>query len=120
MQKSRKLMTTGEKTFQVVNNLIMAILCVICIYPLWYVLVCSLSDPVLLYAQRGIMLWPLGQWSTRGYTLVMENPNIPIGFRNTLIYMGVGTLINMGKQVLMNADADDTELNIESPIINPK
>ncbi len=31
-----------------------------------------------------------------------------------------GTLINMGKQVLMNADADDTELNIESPIINPK
>ena len=31
-----------------------------------------------------------------------------------------GTLINMGKQVLMNADADDTDLNIESPIINPK
>lgn len=31
-----------------------------------------------------------------------------------------GTLINMGKQVLKNADADDTELNIESPIINPK
>ncbi len=31
-----------------------------------------------------------------------------------------GTLINMGKQVLMNADADDTDLNIESPFINPK
>ena len=29
-----------------------------------------------------------------------------------------GTLINMGKQVLMNADKDDTELNIESSIIN--
>ena len=95
MQRSRNLMTRGEKIFQVVNNAIMALLCIICIYPLWYVLVCSISDPVLLYAQRGIMVWPLGTWSFRGYRLVMENPNIPIGFRNTLIYMGVGTLINM-------------------------
>ena len=31
-----------------------------------------------------------------------------------------GTLINMGKQVLMNADADDTELNIETPNNNLK
>ena len=29
-----------------------------------------------------------------------------------------GTLINMGKQVLMNADKDDTELNIDTSIIN--
>ncbi len=95
MSKSRNLMTTGEKVFQVVNNIIMVILCVICLYPLWYVLVCSVSDPILLYAQRGIMAWPLGEWSLKGYKLVMENPNIPIGFRNTLIYMGLGTLLNM-------------------------
>ena len=95
MQKSKKLMTRGERVFQVVNNVIMAILCIICVYPLWYVLVCSISDPVLLYAQRGIMVWPLGEWSFHGYKLVIENPNIPIGFRNTLIYMGAGTLLNM-------------------------
>jgi len=93
--KSRKLMTRGEKIFQVCNNILMALLCIICIYPLWYVLVCSISDPIQLYAQRGIMVWPLGEWSFRGYRLVIENPNIPIGFRNTLIYMVVGTLINM-------------------------
>ena len=73
----------------------MTLLCIICIYPLWYVLVASLSDPVLLYMQRGILVWPLGEWSIRGYQLVMENPNIPLGFRNTLIYLGVGTFINM-------------------------
>jgi len=95
MTKSRKLMTRGEKIFQICNNLLMAILCVICIYPLWYVLVCSVSDPILLYAQRGIMAWPLGEWSVKGYRLVIENPNIPIGFGNTLIYMGAGTLLNM-------------------------
>ncbi len=95
MQTSRKLMTRGEKAFAVFNYVFMTLLCIICVYPLWYVLVCSVSDPILLYAQRGIMVWPLGEWSLKGYKLVVENPNIPIGFRNTLIYMGVGTLLNM-------------------------
>ena len=93
---ANKLMTRGEKAFAVFNYVFMALLCVICLYPLWYVFVSSVSDPVLLYAQRGILFWPLGQWSGRGYRLVMENLNIPTGFLNTLIYMGVGTVLNMG------------------------
>ena len=92
---ANNLRTRGEKSFAVFNYIFMTLLCVICIYPLWYVLVASLSDPVLLYMQRGILVWPLGEWSIRGYQLVMENPNIPLGFRNTLIYLGVGTFINM-------------------------
>ena len=92
---ANNLRTRGEKSFAVFNYIFMTLLCIICIYPLWYVLVASLSDPVLLYMQRGILVWPLGEWSIRGYQLVMENPNIPLGFRNTLIYLGVGTFINM-------------------------
>ena len=92
---ANNLRTRGEKSFAVFNYIFMTLLCIICIYPLWYVLVASLSDPVLLYMQRGILVWPLGEWSIRGYKLVMENPNIPLGFRNTLIYLGVGTFINM-------------------------
>lgn len=92
---ANELRTRGEKAFAVFNYIFMTILCLICIYPLWYVLVSSISDPVLLYMQRGIMIWPLGEWNMRGYQLVMENPNIPNGFRNTLIYLGVGTFLNM-------------------------
>lgn len=92
---ANNLRTRGEKSFAVFNYIFMTLLCIICIYPLWYVLVASLSDPVLLYMQRGILVWPLGEWSVRGYQLVMENPNIPLGFRNTLIYLGIGTFINM-------------------------
>ncbi|MGI6173567.1 MAG: carbohydrate ABC transporter permease [Christensenellales bacterium] len=90
-----KLRTNGEKAFAVFNYTFVTILCVICLYPLWYVLVCSLSDPILLYMNRGIMVWPLGKWSLRGYKLVLDNPNIYTGFRNTLIYLGAGTLLNM-------------------------
>ena len=92
---ANNLRTRCETSFAVFNYIFMTLLCIICIYPLWYVLVASLSDPVLLYMQRGILVWPLGEWSIRGYQLVMENPNIPLGFRNTLIYLGVGTFINM-------------------------
>ena len=92
---ANNLRTRGEKSFAVFKYIFMTLLCIICIYPLWYVLVASLSDPVLLYMQRGILVWPLGEWSIRGYQLVMENPNIPLGFRNTLIYLGIGTFINM-------------------------
>ena len=73
---ANNLRTRGEKSFAVFNYIFMTLLCIICIYPLWYVLVASLSDPVLLYMQRGILVWPLGEWSIRGYQLVMENPNI--------------------------------------------
>lgn len=89
------LRTNGEKSFAVFNYVFMTLLCIICLYPLWYVLVSSLSDPILLYMQRGIMVWPIGEWSMRGYQLVMENPNIPNGFRNTMIYLVVGTTANM-------------------------
>ena len=92
---ANNLRTRGEKAFAVFNYIFMTLLCIICVYPLWYVLVSSLSDPVQLYMQRGIMIWPLGEWSMRGYQLVMENPNIPVGFGNTLIYLGVGTFLNM-------------------------
>ena len=92
---ANNLRTRGEKAFAVFNYIFMTLLCIICVYPLWYVLVSSVSDPVQLYMQRGIMIWPLGEWSMRGYQLVMENPNIPVGFGNTLIYLGVGTFLNM-------------------------
>ena len=92
---ANNLRTRGEKAFAVFNYIFMTLLCIICVYPLWYVLVSSVSDPVQLYMQRGIMVWPLGEWSLRGYQLVMENPSIPVGFGNTLIYLGVGTFLNM-------------------------
>lgn len=92
---ANNLRTRGEKAFAVFNYIFMAVLCIVCIYPLWYVLVSSISDPVLLYTRRGIMIWPLGQWTMRGYKLVIENPNIPNGFRNTLIYLVIGTALNM-------------------------
>jgi putative aldouronate transport system permease protein len=87
--------SNGEKAFSVFNYVLMAALCVLCLYPLWYVLVASFSDPVMMYAKRGILVWPLSPATARGYSLVINDPNIPRSFSNTMVYLGAGTLLNM-------------------------
>ena len=62
----RMIIGTGEKIFLVVNNLIMVFLMVITLYPLLYVLFCSLSDPIELGKVSGLMIKPAG-FSLRGY-----------------------------------------------------
>lgn len=42
----------------------------------------------------GLMLWPDG-YSLKGYRVILNNPNIWSGYRNTIYYMLLGTAINM-------------------------
>jgi putative aldouronate transport system permease protein len=85
----------GEKGFAVFNYIFMTVLCVICVYPLWYVLAASLSNPIAMYAHRGVLILPLMPATAKGYGLVINDPNIPRTFMNTLLYLGVGTVLNM-------------------------
>ena len=80
--------------FDVVLIIFLVLLCLVTLYPVLYVLFSSLSDPVLLQQQRGIMLKPLG-FSMEAYRLVLGNPSVTIGYRNTLFYVITGTFINM-------------------------
>ena len=77
----------------------LTVLCVITIYPVVYVLFGSLSDPLLLEHQKGILYKPLG-FSLEAYKLVLRNPSIATGYRNTLFYVCAGTVINMLMTIL--------------------
>lgn len=87
--------TRGEKIFEVFNVLFMILLCLVTLYPVWHVLMASVSDPNILYTDRGFYFLPKGAISFRGYQLVMDNPNIISGFINTVFYLVVGTLMCM-------------------------
>ncbi|HEY8363343.1 MAG TPA: carbohydrate ABC transporter permease [Tissierellaceae bacterium] len=45
-------------------------------------------------------MWPLGKATLKGYSLVLNNPNIVSGFLNTLFYVGVGTTLSMVVTIL--------------------
>jgi putative aldouronate transport system permease protein len=84
----------GERTFSVINIVLLALLMLITAYPLVYVVFASLSDPSSIVAYRGALLKPLGL-TMDAYTRVLQNPMIAIGYRNTLFYVVAGTTLNM-------------------------
>ncbi|HLZ28218.1 MAG TPA: carbohydrate ABC transporter permease [Chloroflexota bacterium] len=86
--------TRGERTFNIINVGLLLGLVVVTAYPLLYVVFASLSDPSELVANRGALLRPLGL-TLDAYRLVLQNPMIAIGYRNTLFYVVAGTALNI-------------------------
>ena len=86
--------SVGELIFDCLNTLFMLALVFITLYPLYYVLTCSLSESNQLIGSRGLMLLPKG-FSMVAYKAVFSNPNILTGYRITLIVVVSGTLINV-------------------------
>lgn len=84
----------GEKFFEKFNIFFLGLLTIVFAYPLLYVLFASFSDPVRLVQHRGLLYAPLG-FSLKGYQLVLDNPNIGVGYLNTLFYIVVGTGLNI-------------------------
>ena len=85
----------GEKVFDVFNAILMLVLILVTLYPLYYVVMCSVSDPRYLLAHEGPLLWWLGRFTGDGYRLALNNPNIVTGFLNTVFNLVVGTTLNM-------------------------
>ncbi|MCG8501959.1 MAG: carbohydrate ABC transporter permease [Firmicutes bacterium] len=84
----------SEKLFSLFNVVFLSFLALVCVYPLLYVVFASFSDPKLLMQHEGLLLSPRG-FTLKGYALVLNNPNIRIGFLNTFFYVIAGTAISM-------------------------
>ena len=83
-QQSNKIKQSfGSKAFDVFNVIILSLLSLVCLYPVWYVLVASLSDGNLLMQHAGMLLKPVG-FSIAAYEKVFANPMILTGYMNTL------------------------------------
>lgn len=88
------LQSRSEKIFQKFNLVFLLMISALTLYPLLHVLFASFSDPAQLMKHTGLVLWPQG-FSTRAYWIVFKNPDILNGYRNTLIYMSLGTIISI-------------------------
>lgn len=87
--------TAGEKVFDIGNVLFMLIVMLLTVYPFVYVLLASISDPASMVAHRGLLLYPAGGLDLRAYGMVLQNPSIASGYKNTLFLVTVGTCINV-------------------------
>ena len=86
--------TIGSRLYTALNTGFLILLTALLLYPMWYVLVGSFSDPFQLFVSNDILILPKG-FSLKGYEQVFKNPNILRGYLNTLFYLVVGTAANL-------------------------
>lgn len=83
------------KPFQIVNTLIMLFLIFVTVYPMYYVVVASFSDPLLIRSHTGPLFGILGTPTLQGYQKTLSNKSLFTGFKNTLFYLFVGTFLQL-------------------------
>lgn len=86
--------TKGERIFDFFNYLLMILLVIVTLYPCYYVLVASVSDPVKIFASKGLLLFPKG-FSLSSYSEVIRSSQIWVGYRNTLFYVVAGGFLSV-------------------------
>lgn len=85
--------TKGDHIFDITNYIILGLFMLACAYPIWYVLIASISNPYLVNGGQ-IIFWPKGiTWD--GYKAVFQQPDVLIGYRNTIFYTTFGTLFSL-------------------------
>lgn len=86
--------TNAQRVFQVCNTVFLLLLSMIMLYPMWHVVMASLSDSGGLMAHRGVLLAPLSA-NVNAYRLMSQNPMILKGFFNSVLIVVFGTVINI-------------------------
>jgi len=84
----------GNYTFTITNTIVLLLISFLTLYPFAYVVFASISDPVKIMSNQGVLFWPTG-FSLEAYRKVFENKSIFIGYANTIFYVVVGTAVNI-------------------------
>lgn len=85
--------SAGDRVVTGIIYTILIIFALICLYPLWLVLISSFSDPDSV-ALGKVVLYPVG-WTFKAYEEAFRTNEILIGYRNSLFYLVAGTVINL-------------------------
>ncbi len=92
--KSNKVrMPAGDKVFVVINSIIMITVCILIVYPLYYVVLASFTDPVIVNSGK-LLLYPESLYLD-GYKKALTYAPIWSGYWNTLKYTAIGTTISL-------------------------
>lgn len=79
----------SNKLFDIVNMIVLITILLICLYPLYYIVIVSFSSQV-----TGVY-WRPNDFTLEAYQMVLQEKDVWIGYGNTIFYTVVGTLANL-------------------------
>ena len=89
MKRNKKI--SQDKVVNVLFYIIAILMIIIVIYPLWFVVIASFSNPADV-ANGEVWLWPK-KWDLSGYRELFKQAQLWKSYGNTILYTLVGTLI---------------------------
>jgi multiple sugar transport system permease protein/putative aldouronate transport system permease protein len=90
--------TGADRTFTIINYLILTIFLIIVLYPLIYIVSASFSSGRAVTTGK-VWLWPVDV-TLDGYQAIFKHKLLMTGFYNSLFYTGVGTAVNIVMTIL--------------------
>lgn len=88
---------SSDTVMEVVMYAFAVVILVILMYPLYFIVIASFSDPSAV-AGGQVWLFPKG-FTLDGYKELLKHENIWIGYRNTILYTVVGTIIGLAVNI---------------------
>jgi putative aldouronate transport system permease protein len=85
--------TRGDILFDVINYGWLSLFGLLVLYPLYVVVISSISDPIKV-ALGNVVFLPVGI-TLEGYTAVLSDTRVFVGFYNSIIYTCAGTVLNV-------------------------
>jgi putative aldouronate transport system permease protein len=79
--------------FDIVNVTILTLITIVILYPLYFIVIASISDPNSIYAGN-VWFWPKGI-TFEGYIRIFKDNYIWLGYINTIVYTVLGTAVNI-------------------------
>lgn len=82
-----------DRGVDLIINIFLVLIGIACIYPIWFVLVASVSNPNAI-GRGEVVLWPVG-FTTSGYEMLFDFPDLWVGYRNSLLYLFGGSFLSL-------------------------
>ena len=107
--------TKSDKVFNIVNTLILFVVFLLIAYPLYFVCIASVSDPI--KVSSGLVTWrPVGL-TLAGYEKILKFERIWIGYRNTIFYAILGTIIAVSLTVTLAYPLSRKDFKLRNPVM---
>ena len=85
--------TVGDKIFYAINGVFLLLVALIVIYPLYFIIIASISDPDAVLGGK-VVLYPV-QITMSGFAKIMERTDVWRGYLNTIIYTVLTVILSL-------------------------
>ena len=105
----------ADHAYNVINVVLLTCVLLIVAYPLYFVLIASVSNPV--EVSSGHVLFTPAGLTFAGYEKIFHYPSIWLGYRNTFFYAALGTLISVVMTITLAYPLSRKDFKLRNPLM---